>query len=165
MVDRIRYPTVSYLPFYYVFFQFLLLTIFNLQANILTTKDILSNLACPHLLQICLQTAGRVPSCCPRIASSKSCMSARDPRGVMHARRTGHTDPSRLALFRAHHWLLALNLDGPWHTWWRCRASLSNNGQTKTRANKQSFLSTVRLDLKYSEELKDKCKSLVRKFR
>ena len=29
---------------YYVFFQFLLLTIFNLQANILTTKDILSNL-------------------------------------------------------------------------------------------------------------------------
>ena len=50
MVDRIRYPTVSYLPFYYVFFQFLLLTIFNLQANILTTKDILSNLAhspCP----------------------------------------------------------------------------------------------------------------------
>ena len=46
MVDRIRYPTVSYLPFYYVFFQFLLLTIFNLQANILTTKDILSNLGC-----------------------------------------------------------------------------------------------------------------------
>ena len=44
MVDRIRYPTVSYLPFYYVFFQFVLLTIFNLQANILTTKDILSNL-------------------------------------------------------------------------------------------------------------------------
>ena len=44
MVDRIRYPTVSYLPFYYVFFQFLLLIIFNLQANILTTKDILSNL-------------------------------------------------------------------------------------------------------------------------
>ena len=50
MVDRIRYPTVSYLPFYYVFFQFLLLTIFNLQANILTTKDILSNLAVHHLL-------------------------------------------------------------------------------------------------------------------
>ena len=46
MVDRIRWDTVSYLPFYYVFFQFLLLTIFNLQANILTTKDILSNLAC-----------------------------------------------------------------------------------------------------------------------
>ena len=45
LLDRIRYPTVSYLPFYYVFFQFLLLTIFNLQANILTTKDILSNLA------------------------------------------------------------------------------------------------------------------------
>ena len=44
MVHRIRYPTVSYLPIYYVFFQFLLLTIFNLQANILTTKDILSNL-------------------------------------------------------------------------------------------------------------------------
>ena len=44
MVDRIRYPTVSYLPFYYIFFQFLLLTIFNLQANISTTKDILSNL-------------------------------------------------------------------------------------------------------------------------
>ena len=43
-VDRIRWDTVSYLPFYYVFFQFLLLTIFNLQANILTTKDILSNL-------------------------------------------------------------------------------------------------------------------------
>ena len=43
MVDRIRWDTVSYLPFYYVFFQFLLLTIFNLQANILTTKDILSN--------------------------------------------------------------------------------------------------------------------------
>ena len=42
MVDRIRWDTVSYLPFYYVFF--LLLTIFNLQANILTTKDILSNL-------------------------------------------------------------------------------------------------------------------------
>ena len=45
MVDRIRWDTVSYLPFYYVFFQFLLLTIFNLQANILTTKDILSNLS------------------------------------------------------------------------------------------------------------------------
>ena len=44
MVDRIRWDTVSYQPFYYVFFQFLLLTIFNLQANILTTKDILSNL-------------------------------------------------------------------------------------------------------------------------
>ena len=44
MVDRIRWDTVSYLPFYYFFFQFLLLTIFNLQANILTTKDILSNL-------------------------------------------------------------------------------------------------------------------------
>ena len=44
MVDRIRWDTVSYLPFYYVFFQFLLLTVFNLQANILTTKDILSNL-------------------------------------------------------------------------------------------------------------------------
>ena len=50
MVDRIRYPTVSYLPFYYVFFQFLLLTIFNLKANILTTKDILSNLG--HLLRL-----------------------------------------------------------------------------------------------------------------
>ena len=49
MVDRIRYPTVSYLPFYYIFFQFLLLTIFNLQANILTTKDILSNLATNHV--------------------------------------------------------------------------------------------------------------------
>ena len=49
MVDRIRWDTVSYLPFYYVFFQFLLLTIFYLQANILTTKDILSNLAEPWL--------------------------------------------------------------------------------------------------------------------
>ena len=48
MVDRIRWDTVSYLPFYYVFFQFLLLTIFNLQANILTTKDILSNLGHGH---------------------------------------------------------------------------------------------------------------------
>ena len=49
MVDRIRYPTVSYLPFYYIFFeidfQFLFLTIFNLQAKILAIKDILSNLA------------------------------------------------------------------------------------------------------------------------
>ena len=48
MVDRIRYPTVSYLPFYYIFFQidfkFLLLTIFNLQAKILAINDILSNL-------------------------------------------------------------------------------------------------------------------------
>ena len=39
MVDRIRWDTVSYLPFYYIFyeidFQFLLLTIFNLQAKIL----------------------------------------------------------------------------------------------------------------------------------
>ena len=50
MVDRIRWDTVSYLPFYYVFFQFLLLTIFNLQANILTTKDILSNLEKEHLI-------------------------------------------------------------------------------------------------------------------
>ena len=49
MVDRIRWDTVSYLPFYYVFFQFLLLTIFNLQVNILTTKDILSNLDPDHL--------------------------------------------------------------------------------------------------------------------
>ena len=49
MVDRIRYPTVSYLPFYYIFFEidfrFLLLTIFNLQAIILAIEDILSNLA------------------------------------------------------------------------------------------------------------------------
>ena len=52
MVDRIRYPTVSYLPFYYVFFQFLLLTIFNLQANILTTKNILSNLDCAKTVQV-----------------------------------------------------------------------------------------------------------------
>ena len=44
MVDRIRYPTVSYLPFYMSFFQFLLLTIFYSQAKTLTTKDILSNL-------------------------------------------------------------------------------------------------------------------------
>ena len=50
MVDRIRYLTVSYLPFYtnFIFFeidfQFLLLTIFNLQAKILAIKDILSNL-------------------------------------------------------------------------------------------------------------------------
>ena len=43
MVDRIRWDPVSYLPFYYVLF--LLLTIFNLQANILTKKDTLSNLA------------------------------------------------------------------------------------------------------------------------
>ena len=48
MVDRIRWDAVSYLPFYYVFFQFLLLTIFNLQANILTTKAIFSNLALSH---------------------------------------------------------------------------------------------------------------------
>ena len=54
MVDRIRWDTVSYLPFYYVFFQFLLLTIFNLQANILTTKDILSNLG--YYLRIPLYT-------------------------------------------------------------------------------------------------------------
>ena len=52
MVDRIRYPTVSYLPFYYVFFQFLLLTIFNLQANILTTKDILSNLGVTQFVMV-----------------------------------------------------------------------------------------------------------------
>ena len=49
MVDRIRWdPTVSYLPFYYIFFQidfqFLLLTIFYLQAKILAINDILSNL-------------------------------------------------------------------------------------------------------------------------
>ena len=42
MVDRIGYPIVSYLPFYYIFFDFsiLLLTIFNLQAKILVIKDI-----------------------------------------------------------------------------------------------------------------------------
>ena len=49
MVDRIRWDTVSYLPFYYIFFeidfQFLLLTIINLQVKILAIKDILSNLA------------------------------------------------------------------------------------------------------------------------
>ena len=56
MVDRIRWDTVSYLPFYYIFFQFLLLTIFNLQANILTTKDILSNLA-----YLSLETLGQQP--------------------------------------------------------------------------------------------------------
>ena len=48
MVDRIRWDTVSYLPFYYIFFeidfQYLLLAIFNLQTKILTIKDILSNL-------------------------------------------------------------------------------------------------------------------------
>ena len=33
------------MSFFEIDFQFLLLTIFNLQANILTTKDILSNLA------------------------------------------------------------------------------------------------------------------------
>ena len=52
MVDRIRWDTVSYLPFYYVFFQFLLLTIFNLQANILTTKDILSNLVLHQITEL-----------------------------------------------------------------------------------------------------------------
>ena len=57
MVDRIRWDTVSYLLFYYVFFQFLLLTIFNLQANILTTKDILSNLgSADTLLQAAAQS-------------------------------------------------------------------------------------------------------------
>ena len=49
MVDRIRWDTVSYLPFYYIFFeidfQFLLLTIINLQDKILAIKDMLSNLA------------------------------------------------------------------------------------------------------------------------
>ena len=59
MVDRIRWDTVSYLPFYYVFFQFLLLTIFNLQANILTTKDILSNLG--HRLQVNGEETGLGP--------------------------------------------------------------------------------------------------------
>ena len=54
MVDRIRYPTVSYLPFYYIIFQFLLLTIFNLQANILTTKDILSNLGYTASVSVCI---------------------------------------------------------------------------------------------------------------
>ena len=49
MVDRIRWDTVSYLPFYYVFFQFLLLTIFNLQDKILAIKDILSNLGHPSV--------------------------------------------------------------------------------------------------------------------
>ena len=34
------------MSFFEIDFQFLLLTIFNLQANILTTKDILSNLDC-----------------------------------------------------------------------------------------------------------------------
>ena len=52
MVDRIRWDTVSYLPFYYIFFeinfQFLLLTIFNLQTKILAIKDILSNLGWRH---------------------------------------------------------------------------------------------------------------------
>ena len=50
MVERIRWDTVSYLPFYYIFFeinfQFLFLTIFNLQAKILAIKDILSNMDC-----------------------------------------------------------------------------------------------------------------------
>ena len=62
MVDRIRWDTVSYLPFYYIFFeidfQFLLLTIINLQAKILAIKDILSNLACP-LVQPFLLTLGK----------------------------------------------------------------------------------------------------------
>ena len=49
MVDRIRWDTVSYLPLYYIFFEidFLLLTIFNLQAKILAMKDILPKLASP----------------------------------------------------------------------------------------------------------------------
>ena len=38
MVDRIRYPTVSYLPFYYVFFQFLLLTIFKFTSQYIDNK-------------------------------------------------------------------------------------------------------------------------------
>ena len=38
MVDRIRYPTVSYLPFYYVFFQFLLLTIFSFTSQNIDDK-------------------------------------------------------------------------------------------------------------------------------
>ena len=61
MVDRIRWDTVSYLPFYYVFFQFLLLTIFNLQANILTTKDILSNLAREEYLMARLKRSAQTP--------------------------------------------------------------------------------------------------------
>ena len=72
MVDRIRYPTVSYLPFYYVFFQFLLLTIFNLQANILTTKDILSNLAAKlfDCNLFCQSAASRAWCLVRRVASS-----------------------------------------------------------------------------------------------
>ena len=38
MVDRIRWDTVSYLPFYYVFFQFLLLTIFSFTSQNIDDK-------------------------------------------------------------------------------------------------------------------------------
>ena len=58
MVDRIRYPTVSYLPFYYIFFKFLLLIIFNLQSNILMTKDMLSNLG--DIAYFSFETVGHV---------------------------------------------------------------------------------------------------------
>ena len=48
MVDRIRWDTVSCLPFYYIFFEidfrFLLLIVFNSQAKMFAIKDILSNL-------------------------------------------------------------------------------------------------------------------------
>ena len=64
MVDMIRYPTVSYLPFYYIFFeidfQFLLLTIFNLQAKILAIKDMLSNLGAPLHLNLYDLTHGDI---------------------------------------------------------------------------------------------------------
>ena len=40
------------MSFFEIDFQFLLLTIFNLQANILTTKDILSNLGCKQLIRL-----------------------------------------------------------------------------------------------------------------
>ena len=52
MVDRIRWDPIYHfiMSFFEIDFQFLLLTIFNLQANILTTKDILSNLVTWQLL-------------------------------------------------------------------------------------------------------------------
>ena len=53
------------MSFFEIDFQFLLLTIFNLQANILTTKDILSNLVCSMFLVVSCNKYRNIPRDAP----------------------------------------------------------------------------------------------------
>ena len=118
MVDRIRFDTVSYLPFYYIFFdfQFLLLTIFNLQAKILAIKDTLKAGWHTHLEGHDFQAAkarghGQDPPAVGGIVEVLAGVGVGHPRGVpphdVEVGPSGHSGlgvPLHFGGPRVHHW-------------------------------------------------------------